>query len=162
MFNATILLLGLAAGIIHLIVKRRSLNKTRGMELLVLYCIFFGIGLVSMAAFIGQVFFPERVASMLGWALSPLHKDIAIYAGVWGLLGLMAIWISGSFVHAVVIGWSVFMLGAGVGHITGASVPASSAAANFGSIYLDMGATLLIILLWAAWLGMRRYKSHHC
>lgn len=162
MLNAAILLVGLAAGLIHLIVKRKGLNKTKGMELLLLYCIFFGIGLVSMAAFIGQVFFPERVAAMLGWALSPLQKDIGLYAGAWGLLGLLAIWIRGSFVHAVVIGWSVFMIGAGIGHMKAAIVPASNSTYNFGSIFFDMGATVFILLLWAAWLGLKRYRGQHC
>lgn len=161
MFNAAVLLLGLAVGIIHLIVRRKSLNKAAGMELLVLYCIFFGIGLVSVAAFIGQAFFAERMASMIGW-LSPLHKDIAMYAGVWGLLGLLSVWIRGSFVHAVVIGWSAFMIGAGIVHMKEAIVPASNAAASFGSIYFDMGAIVLMLILWATWLGLKKYKGRHC
>lgn len=160
MLNAMILMVGLAAGILHVIAKRRSLNKVKGLEIILLYSIVFGIGIVSIAALAGQFIAPDKVAPAIGWALSPLQKDVGIYAAAWGLLGLLAIWLRGNFWHAVVMGWSVFMVGAFIGHVKEAIVPTGLAPYNYGAIFYDIGATILIVAIWVAWIGLNKYKRH--
>jgi len=158
MFNAVLLLIGIIAGIIHLIVKRKSLNKTKGVELFLLYCLVFGVGIVGANAFIMHVFFPEHVAPMIGWEMSPFETEVGIHDGAWALLGFLTIWMRGRFWHAVVIGWSFFMTGAGIGHIRDAVVHDNYAPYNYGMIFFDIGEALLLIVLWIVWMRLSSNK----
>lgn len=156
MLFAVLLLIGMIAGSIHLIVKRKSLDKAKGVELFLLYCLVFGVGVVGAIAFIMHAFFPEYVAPMIGWQMSPFETEVGIANGAWALLGFLAIWMRGRFWHAVVIGWSFFMVGAGIGHIKDMVVNGNFATYNFGMIFFNIGEALLLIVLWMVWMRLQR------
>ncbi|MCL6611591.1 MAG: hypothetical protein K6T66_08660 [Peptococcaceae bacterium] len=161
MFNAAILLIGILAGLVHLAVRRKSLDRAGKVELILLYCLVFGVGVVGANAFMMHVFFPERMAPMIGWEMSPFETEVGIHDGAWALLGFFAIWIRGGFWHAVVLGWSFFMIGAGIGHIKDTVVHGNYAPYNFSMIFFDIGQALLLIVLWIAWMRLRRNEKEN-
>ena len=158
MIGAVILLIGILAGIIHIAAKRNSLDRAGKVELLLLYCLVFGVGVFGANCFVMHVFFPEYVAPMIGWEVSPFETEVGIHDGAWALLAFLAIWIRGTFWHAVVLGWSFFMIGAGIGHLKDTVVHGNFEPYNFGMIFFDLGEALLLIVLWYAWIRLRVNK----
>ncbi|MCL6449531.1 MAG: hypothetical protein K6U04_15575 [Armatimonadetes bacterium] len=67
--------------------------------------------------------------------MSPFETEVGIHDGAWVLLGFLAIWIRSGFWHAVVPGWSFFMIGAGIGHLKDTVVHGNYAPYNFGMIF---------------------------
>ena len=162
MFNAVLLLIGIVAGIVHLILRRKTLDRAGKIELILLYCLVFGVGVVGAVAFVGHVFFPEHIAPKIGWQVSPFETEVGIHDGAWGLLGFLAIWIRDKFWHAVVIGWSFFMVGAGIGHIKDTIVHGNFAPYNFGMIFFDIGEAALLIVLWIIWMRWKGAAQNSC
>ncbi len=159
MIGAVILLIGILVGIIHIAVKRNSLDRAGKVELLLLYCLVFGVGVFGANSFVMHVFFPEYVAPMIGWDVSPFETEVGIHDGAWALLAFLAIWIRGTFWHAVVLGWSFFMIGAGIGHLKDTLVHGNYEPYNFGMIFFDLGEALLLIVLWLAWIRLSSNKQ---
>ncbi len=159
MIGAVILLIGILVGIIHIAVKRNSLDRAGKVELLLLYCLVFGVGVFGANSFVMHVFFPEYVAPMIGWEVSPFETEVGIHDGAWALLAFLAIWIRGTFWHAVVLGWSFFMIGAGIGHLKDTLVHGNYEPYNFGMIFFDLGEALLLIVLWLAWIRLTANKQ---
>lgn len=159
MIGAVILLIGILVGIIHIAVKRNSLDRAGKVELLLLYCLVFGVGVFGANSFVMHVFFPEYVAPMIGWEVSPFETEVGIHDGAWALLAFLAIWIRGTFWHAVVLGWSFFMIGAGIGHLKDTLVHGNYEPYNFGMIFFDLGEALLLIVLWLAWIRLSSNKQ---
>jgi len=159
MIGAVILLIGILVGIIHIAVKRNSLDRAGKVELLLLYCLVFGVGVFGANSFVMHVFFPEYVAPMIGWDVSPFDTEVGIHDVAWALLAFLAIWIRGTFWHAVVLGWSFFMIGAGIGHLKDTLVHGNYEPYNFGMIFFDLGEALLLIVLWLAWIRLSSNKQ---
>ncbi len=147
-----ILLMGIIIGLIHLGIKKNTLKRNEKIELFLLYLIIFAVGIIGTIAFIGHVFFPEKIAPKIGWQVSPFETEVGIHDGAWALLGFLAIWISGSFWHAIVIGWSFFMIGAGIGHIKETIIYGNYAPYNFSMIFFDIGSAILMIIFWILWI----------
>ena len=61
MIGAVILLIGILAGIIHIAAKRNSLDRAGKVELLLLYCLVFGVGVFGANCFVMHVFFPNML-----------------------------------------------------------------------------------------------------
>jgi hypothetical protein len=159
MIGAVILLIGILAAIIHIAVKRNSIDRAGKVELLLLYCLVFGVGVFGANSFVMHVFFPEYVAPLIGWEVSPFQTEVGIHDGAWALLAFLAIWIRGWFWHAVVLGWSFFMIGAGIGHLKDTIVYGNYEPYNYGMIFFDLGEALLLIVLWLAWIRLSSNKQ---
>jgi hypothetical protein len=159
MIGAVILLIGILAAIIHIAVKRNSIDRAGKVELLLLYCLVFGVGVFGANSFVMHVFFPEYVAPLIGWEVSPFQTEVGIHDGAWALLAFLAIWIRGGFWHAVVLGWSFFMIGAGIGHLKDTIVYGNYEPYNYGMIFFDLGEALLLIVLWLAWIRLSSNKQ---
>jgi len=58
------------------------------------------------------------IAQKIGWQHgSPFQIEVGIHGGVWSILGFLSLKLRNGFRLATIIGWSLFMFGAGVGHI---------------------------------------------
>lgn len=156
--NAVIVAIGILAGIIHVLMRRKQLSKEKQVELLLLYFLVFAVGWTGIIAFVGHVFYPEMIAPMIGWQVSPFQREVGLHDGAWGLLAILAIWIRGSFWHAVVIGWSFFMLGAGLGHLTETITAGNYATYNYGMIFMDIGSAVILLALWLRWIMLQKHK----
>ena len=119
-----------------------------------LRCVFiFPLGLASLWAFVGHVFFPERAAAEIGWALSPFQFEVG-YANLGiGLASLYAAFTGFYARVAVAIAASSFLIGAGIGHVMDISEQGNLAPGNAGPILVTDFLTpmaLLSLLLVAA------------
>ncbi len=98
--------------------------------------------------FIPHVFFPDQIAKGIGWQRgSPFQFEVGVHDGAWGILGLLSIWIRGTFWLATGLGWSLFMLGAAAGHLIETIVKQNFATYNFFMSFIDAFFAIYILLL---------------
>jgi len=91
------------------------------------------IGFGGTWSFIGYTFLAEMVAAKIGWATSPFQTELAFYTLGSGVAGLLAIWIRGHLITAVVITKSIFWYGAAYVHIRDAFIHQNFAPYNVGA-----------------------------
>jgi len=142
--------LGLLGAAIHLFFDKESRGRSRVIEILLLYLIPSAIGLMGLWAFVGHIFFSDRVASLIGWpAGNPFQKEIGFANLAFGVLGILCIWIRGNFWLATLLGQAIFMWGAASVHIHDIIVYKNYAPDNAGAIlYLDILIPLILLILY--------------
>lgn len=141
--------LSIALAIIHLFASKTPRTKQRIVDVFLLYSLVFNVGFVGFFfGFIPHVFFPDRAASMIGWATgSHFQYEVGFHDGAWGILGFLSVWIRGTFWLATGLGWSFFMLGAAFGHLQDTLVHGNYAPNNFFMIFVDTIIPFILITL---------------
>ena len=106
------------AASIYLWRDKQPRTRKRILEIFLLYFLVIGYGFGSIWGFVGHTFLADQVAESIGWAAgSPFQTELAFYHLGFGILGILAVWIRGSFLTAVALGKSVFAYGAAFVHI---------------------------------------------
>lgn len=143
--------LGLIAFAIHVrALPSRARTGSRIVELLLLYQIVFSLGLTSLLAFFGLTFWADTAANMLGWPASPFEQELANVNLAFGILGIMSIWLRGSFWIATIVGFSIWIFGDGIHHILEAVLHGNYTDGNIGlPLYTDLivPAVLCVLLV---------------
>lgn len=104
--------------LIHMIYKKKGWTNPKSPEIFLSYFLFFNVGVMGIVAFIMHIFWGPYTAKMIGWQPdSPFQFEIGMANLAFGVLGIIAFWRRGHFWEAVIIGWSVFLLGCFVGHV---------------------------------------------
>ncbi len=86
--------------------------------------------------------------------------EVGIHDGAWGVLAILCIWFRREFWFATGIGWSLFMLGAGIGHLVQTLRFDNYAPYNFLMIFNDIGMAIVIpILLVLYYRNVIRHKT---
>ncbi len=112
---------------------RRNLHFSKISELLFRYVLFFNVGVYSLFSAYGHVFMGPQIANEISWpAGSPFQFEIGIANLSYGVLGILSLWLRDRFWQATVFGWSIFLLGAFVGHMIQAYTTGNKAPYNFG------------------------------
>lgn len=136
----------------------QPISRAYVFDQLLRYILLFPIGVLSLWAFIGHVFFPEQSAAAIGWTTSPFQYEI----GVANLgLGLAAIYAAFSTFHArvaVAIVAFCFLIGAGIGHISDIIETGNLAPGNAGPIMITDFLTPIILAV-LLYLVVRKPKS---
>ncbi len=131
----------------------RPMMQAFVIDRLLRYVFIFPLGVASLWAFVGHVFFPERAAVEIGWAPSPFQFEVG-YANLGiGLASLYAAFTGFYARVAVAIAASSFLIGAGIGHVMDISEQGNLAPGNAGPILVTDFLTpmaLLSLLLVAA------------
>lgn len=123
------------------------------VEMLLVYFTVILIGFGGIWSFIGHTILADDVATAIGWQTgSPFQTELAFYTLGSGIAGLLAVWIRGHLITALVISKSVFWYGAAYVHIQDAVVNQ-----NYSS--LNVGAPLIGDLLYPTVLLMFLFKS---
>ena len=109
----------LASAGVHL-VRTPSAERTRErvVEVLLLYllCIQWGFGAILTA--VPHIITPDTVAEYIGWAPgSPFQVELGFASLGLGVLGVLCIWLRGTFWLAPAIGRSIFLYGAAYVHL---------------------------------------------
>lgn len=148
----TVYLLGLAFvfTLIQLLWKWEW-NWPRVVEVFLSYVLFFCVGVMGILGAYAHLFMGAEVAKLIGWAPgSPFQYEVGMANFSYGVLGLMSFWVRGSFWGAVIVGWSIFVLGCFVGHIMDYIFHDNTAPYNIGlQIWLwDFIVPLLLIGLY--------------
>ncbi len=109
----------LASAAVHLL-RTPATHRTRKrvVEVLLLYflCVQWGFGAVLTA--VPHIITPDIVAGYIGWtAGSPFQVEMGFASLGLGVLGVMCIWLRGTFWLAPAIGRSIFLYGAAYVHL---------------------------------------------
>ncbi len=125
---------------------RQPLSQGFVVDRALRYLFIFPLGLMSLWAFVGHVFFSERAAAAIGWAPSPFQFEVG-YANLGiGLASLYAAY-SGFYARvAVAIAASSFLIGAGIGHVVDISQHGNLAPGNAGPILVADFLTPMVVL----------------
>lgn len=128
----------------------RPLTRGKIADTLLRYIFLFPIGLMSLWAAIGHVFFAERAAAAIGWQTSPFQFEVGVANFGIGLAGLYAAFRGFEARLATNLVAAGFLGGAGVGHIRDIVEAGNLAPGNAGPILFTDFLTPLVIfgLLW--------------
>jgi len=147
-FAVLILLIGIVI-FVHLGKERHNLNRKKIIGIVLLWSFVIGVGFSGMYAFIGHTFFADAVARSIGWPVgNPFQQEVANANLVFGILGLLCYKFRDNFWLATAIGWFIFMVGAGIGHLYQMIEHGNFAPNNAGSILIyDLVFPVFILIL---------------
>lgn len=145
----SVYLIGAIAFFIHLFrLPKIERQRKKIVELVLLYLIVFGVGLTSFFAFIGLTFMDDIVAKHLAWPKCPFEQELANVNLAFGVLGILAIWYRGYFWMAIVLGFSIWIIGDAIHHLYDAFVHHNHSAGNEGSlVYTDIVIPILLCIV---------------
>lgn len=157
--------LGFIAFFIHLFkLPNEERTNFKIIELMLLYQLVFFVGITSFIAFIGLTFFPDVVSQHLSWPMCPFAQELANVNLAYGVLGILSIWYRGYFWAAIVIGFSIWILGDAIHHFYDAIVNNNWSEGNVGLlVYTDIFVPILLCItlyfyLRAYWAEERKFK----
>ncbi len=146
--SAFFALIVVVASIVHLLIRRKSLPRSSVIDILSLYAFAIFVGLSGAFAGLGHLFNGPQIANQIGWeAGSPFQTEVGICNIAFGILGFLSLRFKGGFRDATAIGWSIFLIGAGVLHLQEAMQSGNLAPYNIGMIAPDIMIALYLLIL---------------
>jgi hypothetical protein len=129
----------------------------RIIEALILYLIFFVIGINSLWEFLGNVMYSDQVAEYMGWSTgSPFQIEVGMANLAFGILGVLCLWEQKDFWLATALGASIFLFGSGLVHLWQIIIRHNIAAGNAGAIlYFELIFPIVLLVL------MMTYRRLH-
>jgi len=107
------------------------------------------VGVNGIITGTGHMFMPGPIAESVGWPTSRFQWEVGLADLSYGVAGVMAINFDREFWLATIVVFSVFMLGAAVGHVRSMLAEHNFAPGNAGYIFwYDIAAPLLLIALY--------------
>ena len=142
---------------LHLWLGKRPVSQRRVAEVLLLYLLVIFVGLGGLLGFLGHTFQAREIALKIGWQPSPFQFEVAVANLAFGVLGILCIWQRRGFRTATGIGYSIFLLGCGYGHLREMILDGNFAPYNVGPVLWvnDLAVPLLILIV----LAVRRYLA---
>ncbi len=143
-----VFLLAIAFFSIQIVLTKRRMSSKHKMELFLTYLIASLVGVQGFIAFVVHVFYPAQSAALIGWkAGSPFQFEVGIANLAFSILGFLAIYIRKRFWLAVIIGYSVYLWGAAIGHIIQFIVNKDVAEGNIGIYFVSDIVTPSLLIL---------------
>ncbi len=143
-------LLGAIIALIHIYVKKQGGAAAVATFLMWQLVIGFGVSYVYAAS--GHLFAPDKVAESIGWpAGSPFQREVGMWDLSLGICGLLCLKFREDFWTAVIIGFGIFSVSAGLGHVWELVVNGNTAPNNAGAVmYIDILYPLILagLLIW--------------
>jgi hypothetical protein len=135
---------------VHITVKKY--DGTNAVGTFLMWQLAAGFGLSLLWGGIGHLIFPDMVAQSIGWPTgSPFQREVGMWDGAMGIVGLLCLKYRDGFWTAMLIGAGLFSVGAGLGHIWELAVNGNTAPNNAGAVmYLDLlyPIVLAMLFLW--------------
>ena len=114
----------------------------------------------GLMAFLGHSFKAQEIALKIGWQPSPFQFEVAVADLAFGVLGILCIWQRRGFWTATGIGYAVFLLGCGFGHLQDMARHGNLAPYNVGPVLwvndLAIPVVILVLLLVRRHLALTR------
>jgi hypothetical protein len=110
----------------------------------------FLVGVPGIVGASGHILAADQVAESIGWPKgSPFQYEVGVANLSFGVLGIMCSWVKGDFWTATVVGYSVFLWGAAIGHVREMVTQKNFNPGNAGLVfYMDvLVPTVLYVLL---------------
>ncbi|MDX8550565.1 hypothetical protein KHC33_13335 [Methanospirillum sp. J.3.6.1-F.2.7.3] len=142
--------------------ENRGITTSRRIEILLSWIFLVIVGFGGIWAFIGHTFFADRVAESIGWPVgNPFQQEVGLANLAIGVLGLLSFRMIGSFRVATIIAYSIFMIGAGIGHIWQIITTGNMAVNNAGPIlWMDLLVPLVIIIFYLLGQHVHRIEAN--
>jgi len=135
----TLFLLGLVFSIVAIARSPKPIGPAIVVDKLLAWHVFFVVGVSFLVNFVFHGFFGEMAAAFIGWADSPFQFEVATASLGFSLVGFLAAFRSFDLRLAAILGPSVFLLGAALGHIHEMIAAHNFAPGNAGVIfYMDI------------------------
>jgi hypothetical protein len=140
-------LIGAGVQIYH---KRNTVTRSGAAEILLVWFFAIQLGVAGIWSFLAHTVFAAQVAASIGWqAGNPFQQEVAVANLAIGVLGFLSVRMNRSFRLATIISFSIFMIGAGIGHVYQLVVFNDTAINNAGPVmYLDFIVPIIMILLY--------------
>jgi hypothetical protein len=107
------------------------------------------VGVNGIITGTGHMFMPQPIAASIGWPTSRFQWEVGLADLSYGVAGVMASGFDRGFWLATIVVFSIFMLGAAVGHVRSMVAERNFAPGNAGYIFwYDIGAPILLIVLY--------------
>jgi len=146
----TFLLIGLIASGVAIACAPHPVTSAVVVDKLLGWYVLFNIGVMYFVNFVFHVFFGQMAATFIGWADSPFQLEVGTASLGFSFAGFIAAFAGFDRRLVAVIGPSIFMLGAAVGHVHQMVTAHNFAPGNAGIIfYMDIVIPLFgFALLW--------------
>jgi hypothetical protein len=143
------ILITIVAALLNLFLSKQPKTINRVFEVFLVWFLFIMIGIGCIWAFIGHIFMSNFVATSIGWpAGNPFQLEVGVANLAFGILGILSIKIRDNFLLATVIAASIFLLGAGIVHITNIMQTGNMAPGNAGfALLIDILIPVVLIIL---------------
>jgi hypothetical protein len=152
-FSLTFLVIGLIVGGVAIARAPRPISGAVVVDRLLAWYVLFSVGVTYLVNFVFHVFFGQMSAAFIGWADSPFQFEVGTASLGFSIAGFIAAF--GSFDRRLIaiVGSSIFLLGAAVGHVYQMVTVHNFAPGNAGMIfYTDIIVPLVgFLLLWWQW-----------
>lgn len=144
------LFLSIAAALINLALTGTVITLNIAISVFLLWFLVIGIGITGIIAFTGHFFNADKVAEKIGWPKgSPFQREIAFSNLGIGIAGLLCFFFRDGFWLAVIVMYSVFSVGAGIGHIYEQRKNENVSEYNTGAVVaFDLFMPVVLIVLW--------------
>jgi hypothetical protein len=150
-FTLTFFVLGLVAAGIALSRRPRPWSRGEVVEALLAWFLFFSIGASFFYNFVFHVFFGELAASYIGWADSPFQAEVGYASLGFAAVGFLAFRGGAELRLGAILGPTLFLWGAAVGHALDIIRAHNFAPGNAGVIFwTDILLPIVGLALWAA------------
>jgi hypothetical protein len=149
-FTLTFLVLGLVATAVALLRAPKPLTTATVVDALFEQFLLFSIGFSFFYNFIVHTYFGEMAARFIGWPNSPFQAEVGFASLGFAAVGILARRRSFDLRLAAIVGPSIFLLGAGFGHVRQILLTNNHAPGNAGWVlYSDFVIPAIgILLLW--------------
>lgn len=157
-FTLTFLVIGFVVSAVAIARMPSPRTATEVYDAFLRWFIFFSIGASNVYNFVMHVFFHEFTARIIGWADSPFQIEVGLASLGFAVVGFIAFRGDWQVRLASIVGPSIFLVGAGIGHIYQIVTAHNMAPGNAGVIlYTDFIVPALgFLLLWLAWRSARQ------
>jgi hypothetical protein len=152
-FTLTFFVLGLIFSGIAIARVPKPVDTAVIVEKLLSWYVFFSVGVSYLYNAIFHIFFGKMAAEFIGWADSPFQFEVGTASLGFAVVGFLAAFRSFDLRLGAVIPFSIFTLGAAVGHVREMITVGNFAPGNAGVIfYTDLVIPPFgLLLLWLQW-----------
>ena len=134
-FTLTFFVLGFIAALISIYRYPAVKSKALTADVLLKYFCLFAIGITYIYNAIFHIYFHALAARFIGWADSPFQTEVGTASLGFGVIGFLATRKNFGLRVAAVLGPSIFLLGAAIGHVYQMVINKNFSPGNAGIIF---------------------------
>lgn len=106
------------------------------------------VGAAGLIDGLSQVFAGQQTARLNQWPNSPFVIELGFMSCAFGLLGILSIWVRGTWRQATAVGYGVFLLLAATYHVYDAAAKRNYSAGNLGPApWMDVSVGIILVSL---------------
>lgn len=150
-FQFLLMLLSLILFCIHYM-RIRPARRSDIIRLFLLWQLVIPVGIGSIWAGLAHIFMGPEIAVSIGWPPdNPFQTEVGIANLSFGILGLLCLKFKDSFWLATILGYGIFLFGAGLGHINQIITRDNLAVNNTGAVlYTDLLYPVILVALYGS------------